>query len=320
MLNPKVYIVIVNFRKWEDTQECLESVLRSTYADFSVFVIDNNSGNNSLEHLSAWLENKNAGETSLQGGPTRSVLLKRQEINDATNLSKLPKVIFIQNNENAGFAAGNNVALKLLRDQDAYLWLLNPDMVVKEDTLAELVHFTTQLSSQSIVGAVVRSYGGNRGLLFYGGDKVNFLTATVSMIKKPGLVHRLDYISGGCLFTHAANFKQLGLLPEKYFLYWEETDWCYTAKQSGYGLYVCLSATSYDKISTVIGKNFMADYYYVRNGLLFISKFRRKNIPFVLFFLGIRFLKRVVTGRWERARGVFKGTMDYFKMKPDEVK
>ena len=103
-------------------------------------------------------------------------------------------------------------------------------------------------------------------------------------------------------------------------MYWEETDWCYRAKQGGHGLYVCTTATCYDKGSTVIGKNFMADYYYVRSGLLFISKFRKKNIPVVLIFVGIRFLKRVVTGRWARARGVLKGTMDYFKMRTDETK
>lgn len=317
---PPIYIIILNYKKWQDSRDCLESVLRSTYTNFSVFVIDNNSGNNSLEHLAVWLENKIAGETPLQDEPTRYVLLERRELNGSTDFSKLPKVTFIQNDENAGFAAGNNVVLKFLRDQDAYFWLLNPDMVIKEDTLAELIQFTIRLSSQSIVGAVVRSYSGNRELLIYGGDKVNFLSATVSMIKKPGSVHRLDYISGGCLFTHASNLKQLGLLPEEYFLYWEETDWCYRAKQSGYGLYVCTTATCYNKISTVIGKSFMSDYYYARNGLLFISKFRKKNIPFVLFFLAIRFLKRVVTGRWARARGIFKGTMDFLKMKPDEAK
>jgi GT2 family glycosyltransferase len=315
----KVYIVIVNFKQWQDTRDCLESVLQSTYTDFSIFVIDNNSGNNSLEHLSAWLENKIAGKTSLLSEPPGYVLLKKQELNDSTDLSKLPEVVFIQNDENAGFAAGNNVVLRFLREQDAYFWLLNPDMVIKDDAMEKLVQFTTGLSLQSIVGTVVQSYSGNHELLFYGGHKVNFLSATVSMIKRPGSVQRLDYISGGCLFTHTSNLDRLGLLPERYFLYWEETDWCYRAKQNGYVLSVCPGAVCYDKISTIIGKSFMSDYYYVRNGLLFISKYRKKNIPFVLFFVGIRFLKRIVTGQWARARGVYKGTMDFFKMKPDEA-
>jgi len=313
MQTPKVYIIILNYQQWHDTLECLLSVMKSTYTNFSVFVIDNNSGNNSLEKLIGELEDKFTGAQPY-------VLLNKQQLNEVKNISKLSKITFIQNAENAGFAAGNNVVLKLLRNEDAYFWLLNPDIVIEQNTLSELVQFTTQLPQESIVGPVIRSYSGNHKLVAYGGAKVNFYSATVSWIKKKNDIRQLDYISGGSLFTHASNLKRLGLLPEQYFLYWEETDWCYNAKQKGYGLYVCTSATCYDKGSTSIGRNFVADYYYARNGLLFISKFLTKNIPFVLFFLAMRFLKRGVTGRWQRARGIFKGTMDYFKLKPDEAK
>jgi GT2 family glycosyltransferase len=98
-------------------------------------------------------------------------------------------------------------------------------------------------------------------------------------------------------------------------LYWEETDWCYRAKQRGFGLYACPGAICYDKISTVIGKNFMAHYYYARNGLLFVSKFRKKNMPLVLGIMLIRFLKRSVNGQWGPARGILAGTRDFFKSK-----
>jgi GT2 family glycosyltransferase len=193
-------------------------------------------------------------------------------------------------------------------------------MVVTETTLAELAAFAIQQPLNSITGAMIKSYTGNRELLFYGGGMINFLSATVSVCRKPGDISGLDYISGGSLFTHATNFKKHGLLPEEYFLYWEETDWCYSAKQDGYRLTVCTSAICLDKISSVIGKSFMADYYYSRNGLLFISKYRRKNIFIVLFFMWLRFFKRIFQGRWKRAGGVLKGSIDYFKWKPDESK
>lgn len=317
---PPIYIIILNYKKWQDTLECLESVFHSSYKDFSVIVIDNDSPNNSLEHLMQWAD-KSAGNDGSESVRSFSyTFLHREDIADPISLASLSRLTFIQNNINAGFAGGINVALRILQDMDVYVWLLNPDMVVTENTLTELAGFAIQQPLNSITGATIKSYSGNRGLLFYGGYKVNFLSATVSLIKKTGSFHQLDYISGGCLFTHISNLKRLGLLPEEYFLYWEETDWCYRAKQSGCGLYICTTAICYDKVSTVIGKNFMANYYYARNGLLFISKFRKKNIPFVLFFLGIRFLKRIVTGRWARARGIYRGTMDFFKMKPYEAK
>jgi len=315
-----IYIIILNYKKWQDTLECLESVFRSSYKDYSVIVIDNDSQNSSLEHLMRWADKSTGNEESASVHSFGYTYLRREDITDPISSTAFSRLTFIQNNINAGFAGGTNIALRALQDLDAYVWLLNPDMVVTENTLAELAGFAIQQPLTAITGAAIKSYSGNRGLLFYGGFKVNFLSATVSLIKEAGSFHRLDYISGGCLFTHTSNLRKIGLLPEEYFLYWEETDWCYRAKQSGCGLYVCTTAICYDKISTVIGKNFMANYYYARNGLLFISKFRKKNIPVVLFFLGIRFLKRIVTGRWARAKGIFRGSMDFYKMKAYEAK
>jgi len=138
MQAPKVYIILLNYRRWEDSRECLESILRSTYNNFSVFVIDNESGNNSLEHLISWFKKKITieGYREGQGG---FVLLNRKQLNDHLNVSELPKLVFIQNDENAGFAAGNNIVLNMLRNMDAYFWLLNPDMVIEMNTLTELV-------------------------------------------------------------------------------------------------------------------------------------------------------------------------------------
>ena len=315
---PQVYIVVLNYKNWEDTLECLESLFRSSYQYFSVLVIDNDSQNNSLGHLMEWADKGHGKSASFSAiGHT---FLRSEDIPDLVDLNFLPRLTFIQHSFNAGFAGGNNIALRLLQTEEAYIWLVNPDIVIQENTLEELVKFAVLQSPDAIIGGVIQSRSGNRDVIVYGGAKVNFLAATVTPVKKPGFVGRLDYVSGGCLFTHSSNLKRLGLLPEEYFLYWEETDWCYRAKQKGQALHVCPKAVCYDKGSTSIGKNFIADYYYARNGLLFISKFRRKNIPFVVFFLGIRLFKRLITGRWERAKGIYRGTLDFFKMQSDDAK
>lgn len=308
MTAPKVYIVILNYRQWEDCRDCLQSVLSSGYANFSVVLIDNSSGNHSLENIAA----------AMPEGISYS-LLKREEIKDLDRLPLLTKVTFIQNNINEGFAAGNNLALRLLQHEDAYVWLLNPDMIVQDDTMETLVGFAEEQEHDCIIGAEVRSWSGNQDIHFYGGGKVNFVFATVEKNSRQEAIPQLDYISGASLFTRAENFKKLGLLPEKYFLYWEETEWCYQAKQQGFRLCVCPGAICFDKISAIIGKSFTAHYYYARNGLLFISKFRKKNIALVLFFMGARFVKRTVTGRWGQARGIWRGTLDFLKQKRHEI-
>jgi GT2 family glycosyltransferase len=309
----KVYIVILNYLQWQDTSDCLASILKSSCNNYSVIIIDNNSRNNSLENIISKVE-------GIAIKPTDYSIYAKEMLNNQVDWQKLPRLTFIQNDVNAGFAGGNNIVLSRLAGLDAYVWLLNPDMIIRNDTLEELVNFAVQQRPDSIIGAGIRSYTGNQELLFYGGGKVNFLSGTVLPARYKEDIGRLDYISGGCLFTHAVNFKKHGLLPEDYFLYWEETDWCYRAKQHGVSLLVCPSAICYDKVSTVIGKGFLANYYYCRNGLLFISRFRKRNIPIALLSMTIRFMKRIFTGQWGKARGALKGTVDFLKRKFNEGK
>jgi hypothetical protein len=81
----------------------------------------------------------------------------------------------------------------------------------------------------------------------------------------------------------------------------------------GYKMLVCTSAVCYDKISTTIGKSFLADYYYTRNGLRFISKFKKGKLPLVLISGFLRMSKRVFKGEWSRAKGVFQGMITFLK-------
>ena len=128
---PKVYIVILNYKQWQDSRDCLESVLRSGYDNFSVLLVDNNSQNHSLENLIQWLENsKNAYAGISLKSRVSYTLFKKDELNDSIELTRLPQITFIQNDSNVGFGAGNNIALRFLQHQDAYVWLLNPDMEI----------------------------------------------------------------------------------------------------------------------------------------------------------------------------------------------
>ena len=204
MQSPKVYIVLVNYRKWEDCRDCLQSVLQSTYVNYAVFVVDNNSGNNSLQHLIKWYEIKTELEPQTPAQGSSYVLLNRTQLCERFDLATVPKVVFIQNDENAGFAAGNNVVLNILYDTDAYFWLLNPDMVIQREALRELVQYSTQLPDNSIVGSVILPFKDKYHGVIYGGAKVNFVSATVSWIHKRNAINQLDYISGGCLFARTS--------------------------------------------------------------------------------------------------------------------
>lgn len=314
----KVYILILNYKRWQDVIDCLNSIFQLQYKNFIAIVVDNDSQNNSLQYLMDWADANIIPGTN----PDNRGFYKyfhSNELNDSIDFNSQGKLIFIQNKANEGFAKGNNLVLKHLLKSDGYIWLLNPDMVVKNDTLDELVRFVNQQPFNSITGSVIRSFWQKEKICSYGGAKINFNSATILPIKKEGEVNQIDYIYGGSLFTHTNHFRDIGLLPEDYFLFWEEADWCYQARMKGYNLLFCPKSICYDKISTSIGKGFLADYYYTRNGFLFLAKYKREKIRIAFVYSILRFSVRIVTGRWNKAKGVFRGTLDFLKGRTHEI-
>ncbi len=315
---PNVYIVILNYNGWGDTIECLESLMRSTYRNFQVIVVDNNSPDMSMGRIISWAESRLdvwvRADSPLRrltfppvARPADFRFFSRHEFElAACSLPAGPGLFLVQSGENKGFAAGNNVALRAISkaDPDAYVWLLNPDMTVEADTLARLVDFATSCGKGAICGTHIKDYKRPSRTLFYGGAKVNPYTGTITFINAPGQVKDLDYISGGSLFTCAVNFKNLGMLPEEYFLYWEETDWCTNAMRKGLRLEVCSEAVCYDKVSTSIGTGYISEYYYTLNSIRFFRKYRARQLKYIMFANILRLAKRAFKLKFTNARAI----------------
>src|SRR5215204_5309211 len=304
----KCYIIILNYKRWEDTIACMRSVFSSSYTDFTVFIADNGSNNQSLEHILADLVAsplKKSGSKEL----IRYVHLQEgQELH--LRPPDLPDLVLFQNRLNRGFGAGNNTVLRLLLEEDAFIWLLNPDMIVTNATLEQLV-LAANKDSRAIIGSVTKSFYNTEKILFYGGGKINYFFGTVSPVTAVAQIANIDYISGGSMFIHTSHLRTVGLLPEYYFLYWEETDWCYNAIKKGYSISVCLEAIYYDKISTSIGRGFLSDYFYTRNGLLFLRKYRHVYLLSAMLTVSVRVLIRILRGDMQRAKGMSAGVIDF---------
>ncbi len=243
-------------------------------------------------------------------------LLSSSEFGATNEISSLPSLVLIQNPVNNGFAAGNNVALRTLANEEGYIWLLNPDVVIQPTTMSSLVRFAENNPDNAIIGSVIRYQANPEKVYIYGGAHIYFRSASIRVLTKREELPALDYIAGGALFTRAAQYKLLGLLPEKYFLYWEEADWCYEAKKKGHPMLVCDEAICFDKIGTSVGRGFTAFFFYTRNGLLFVQKFKKKYLPLVLSLTAAKMLKAIISGHRERARGIYDGTMAFMKMTP----
>ncbi len=330
--SPKVYVVILNYRGWEDTIECLESIFRADYSNFQVVVIDNHSPNDSVARIRQWAEGKGTVALSENASPEFQYLVDApiakpipyqffygQELTPSIIRQTHSPLILVQSEHNGGFAAGNNLFIKHILEEDAYVWLLNPDMVADHQAMSALVAAAQASPAATVIGSVVKSYANPAQVLEFGGCKLNLMTGTASSVLSREEVTRIDYISGGSFFTHLRNFKLYGLLPEEYFLYWEETDWCYRAKKAGVGFTVCESAVCYDKGGTSVGRGFLAEYYYSLNALRFLNKYNPKYIPTVLFFNIFRIGKRLMQGRMNRVDAIIKASTHFVLAKTPSI-
>jgi GT2 family glycosyltransferase len=327
----KVYIVILNYNSWSDTIECLESVFRNRYDNYQVIVIDNNSTNNSMNLLKMWADGMLDFWTTTDNilkkltfppvpKPVPYFYLDNNDFQGLDNLKLFPDdipLIMIQTGHNLGFAGGNNIAIKLILSKNikGYIWLLNPDMLVEKQTLKRLVDYGLN-NKDSVIGCHVKDYSDPTKTIFLGGAKINIYTGTISFISKPQDINKLDYISGGSLFTHVDNFDKIGLLPEDYFLYWEDTDWCTQGKHKGLRFSVCLEAVCYTKTSSTIGKGYLSDYYYTLNAIKYVMKFYPHYLVISIIFCNtIRVIKRLINLRFSNAVAIIdainKALFDY---------
>ena len=149
----KVTIIILNLNGWEDTIECLESVYQIEYPNYDVVVVDNDSKDQSVEKIKEYASGSLKVESSFfkynsDNKPLRLIEYSQEELKssdriekDLDNLPPEKRIILIKNNQNYGFAEGNNIAIRyaLEKLKPDYVLLLNNDTVVDRCFLDELI-------------------------------------------------------------------------------------------------------------------------------------------------------------------------------------
>ncbi len=244
--NPLVYLIILNWNGLNDTLECLESVFAVDYQNFKAVVVDNGSTENPC----------------------------------ATIKVQFPEAVFIENNENLGFAEGNNVGIRHALQQGAdYILLLNNDTTVDPQLLTELVRASQELNDRAILGAQIYYYS-EPDKVWYAGAEWDPLHSAFRHIKNElsqNIIEETDYVCGCALFFNVKIIEQTGLLDHRFFLTFEETDLCYRARRTGIRSYCVANAKVYHKISASFGgsASYLISYFLTRNSLLW----GERNLP-----------------------------------------
>lgn len=330
----KVNIIIVNWNGWKDTIECLESIFRSDYSHFRVIVCDNNSTDDSYENIRNWAK----GEIDAGLLPEENVLrhLSFPPVSKPIHYIEFDRVqaearggpkatearlILIQVGANLGFAGGNNVGIRysLASGNDFdFLWILNNDTVIENDTLRTLVEKAESLKTNGkkvgVIGSKLLFYGKPKQIQGVGG-KINKWFATCKHI---GVMEedngqydnkdiKMDYVIGSSMFINKEFLLDTGLMSEDYFLYFEEIDLAKRAEKKGWKLGFCWESKVYHKEGATIGSSLdgrkrskLADYYALKNRIVFTKKFHPKCLFWVYLGFIIVMLNRIKRGQFDR--------------------
>jgi len=328
---PKVYIVVLNYKNWQDTVECLESLLRLDYNNYQIIVIDNASPNESMHHLAEWAEGKSNyhiqpnDQLKHLSQPTVEKPVSYQLLSLTESFKKQPHtqiLILIQSPENRGYSAGNNIGLKYgLAQNDAnFFWVLNNDVVVERNSLKTFVekadYYQQHKQKVGLIGGKMMHYYSPDTIQAAGGCLFNRLisrpsTGLGNFEEDHGQYNKevaIDFVSGACMLVSKSYIEDVGLLNEEYFLYQEEPDWAERGKRKNWSLGYSWHTVVYHKEGGSTGYDthrrgkvsFLSDFYYQRNKILFTRNYYPQYLVFVYLTLLMVIFKKAVQGNWNR--------------------
>ena len=255
----EVSIITINYNGLEDTCALIETIPFNDKME--VIVVDNASKNQEAETIS----------------------------------QRYPQVKVIQSNKNLGFAGGNNLGIQAA--QGKYLFLINNDTFFKEFNIQALIDRMESSPEIGVVCPKIRFAWGNNPIQFAGYSKLSKISVRNHAIGfneddhgQHDSPHPTPYAHGAAMFIRRDAIDKVGLMPECYFLYYEELDWSMMFTRAGYQIWYEPTCTIYHKESQATGQNSpLRTYYLTRNRLLLVRRNPQSfNKPLAyLYLIGI---------------------------------
>lgn len=261
-----ISIITINYNGLKDTCELIES-LPLEDPSIEVIVVDNAS--------------------------------KEDEAVIITN--RYPQVKVIRSKQNLGFAGGNNLGIKAA--QGKYILFINNDTILGHQT-SDIRHLVSRIETDAKIGIVcpkIRFAWGNKPIQFAGYTPLSHYTMRNCSIGfgesdrgQYETAHPTPYAHGAAMMVKREALEKVGLMPECYFLYYEELDWSMMFTRAGYSIWYEPACTIYHKESQATGQNSpLKTYYLTRNRLLFV----KRNIQGLRRYITYTYLLLVVAPR-----------------------
>ncbi len=254
---PLVSIITVNYNQGKVTAELLRSLRGVTYPSVEIVVVDNGSPRENPD------------------------LLKEQ----------FPEITLVKTGENLVFAGDNNAGIRVSKGK--YLMFLNNDTEVEPGFLEPLVGLLEKNPNIGMVSPKVKYFYKPAVLQYAGFTRMNPYTVRnkgigYMMPDSPqyNTIAETNYIHGAAMMLPQRVVEEVGLMPEIYFLYYEEYDWTEMVKRAGFKIYYHPESTVYHKESVTTGVESPLKTYYINRSRLI---FTRRNIRGLALFISLFF-------------------------------
>src|SRR6266487_4832628 len=247
--SPRVIVIVLTWNGREDTLLCLESLRSVDYPNWEVLVVDNGSVDGTVDAIH----------------------------------NRHPWVTVVETGKNLGFAGGNNVGIKAALKRDAeFILLLNNDTTVAPDLLHAFVRAAAEHPDAGMFGAKIY-YFSDPLRLWFAGSRWNpkallsfepLGEGTVDDGAAFEDVRETAYANGCAMFFRSAVAKTVGTLDERFFILYEEVDWCFRARRAGFACLLVPGAKVWHRISTTFGggRSLVYEYFDLRNRLLWAER------------------------------------------------
>jgi GT2 family glycosyltransferase len=289
--SPLVFIIILNWNGYEDTRECISSVLKITYPNYKILLVDNGSDKKEYERI--------------------------------TSLDFAAEII--RSEQNLGFSGGNNLGIKYALNAGAdYLLLLNNDTIVESNFLEPLLKTFEEERKVGIVAPQI-NYFNEPKKIWSAGGKISWLRGSgfaysdeyEDGIEKDDMP--AGFVSGCCMLAKKEIFETVGLFDDNFFLYVEDVDLCYRTTYAGYKIIVSNNSKIFHKISssTIGDLSKLPLYYVTRNRLYFSKKNFQDTFLITFFYITVSMILKgfvwILQRKSENIIVVIKAFKDFFK-------
>ena len=298
----RVAIVIVNWNTYKLTRSCIVSLNKCVHKNFEIFLVDNNSSDDSVEKLKKEFKNLH----------------------------------FILNNENTGFCKANNQAIKKIISKNTFnfIMLLNSDTEVSPFFIKPLIDTFKSNEKIGAVQPLILNWSDKSTIWKYEGD-INRTFGITSHINKNKIFldekmkSYTEWASGCCIFTTPSIFKEVGLFDEIFFAYYEDVDWSIRLKKQNYLIALSKLSEVYhhesgsSKSSKKQNEGYLSPkshYYNFRNHIILLRKHKSdyNSLGIVIFQLlkitlySLYFILRL---RKKKFINLWKGVYDGLRVK-----